>query len=369
MLRRSLLLAGLLLAVPGSRALAQCSGINLVEQAFPVGGTEQTRWRVCWQEQPRHGLLITSAFFRTAPTAPWIRVLFDARVAEIFVPYHDGSPRLYDVTGYNFVLTSVGAADCPAAAGGTLLGSPAHVCKEVRDRGLAWKDYSRVRRGQQLVLWGALGASNYNYIIEWTFRDDGILMGRVGSTAVNLPVKPFTPHIHNPIWRLDIDLNGSAGDSVRFGTHTEPVSGLTATDTEPVIATETGKEWVQEQFNTFDLHDLTLKNAKGNESSYNLIPITSGTSRHNEAFTRQDFWALRYTAGELDAKSLPTYVSNNQSVSNADIVVWYKGSAHHHPRDEDGESTPQGWKGETQVMWAGFMMMPHNLFSSTPLYP
>ena len=35
-------------------------------------GTEETRWRVCWQNQGKQGLVITAAFFRKSPepTAP-----------------------------------------------------------------------------------------------------------------------------------------------------------------------------------------------------------------------------------------------------------------------------------------------------------
>lgn len=347
-------------------AEAQCSGINFVEQKFPVVGVEQTRWRVCWQEQAKNGLVITAAFFRTAPNKPWVRILWDGRISEIFVPYHDGNPRYYDVTNFTFNLVTVSAADCPASIGGATLGS--HVCKEVRDRGLAWKDYGLVRRGQEVALWAALGAGNYNYVMEWAFRDDGTLIGRVGATAVNLPSKPMMPHMHNPIWRLDVDLNGFAGDSVAFGTHTE--AGPNGNDTDPMIATETGKDWDPHAFNSMDIMDSQLKNGHGAPTMYRLMAMpTGGFSRHQEAFTQKDFWVTRYNASEMFAKNLPTYVSTPQAVSNTDIVVWYKGSLHHHPRNEDGEFVSGGWRGEALIMWTGFVLMPHNLFDRTPLIP
>ncbi len=353
-----------LVAVPSAQA--QCSGVNLVEQKFPVAGAEQTRWRVCWQEQAKNGLVITAAFFRTAPNKPWIRILWDGRISEIFVPYHDGSPRYYDVTNFAFNLVQVGVADCPAALGGAPLS--AHVCKEVRDRGLAWKNYGQVRRGQEVALWGALGAGNYNYVMEWIFRDDGTLIGRVGATAVNLPSKPMMPHMHNPIWRLDVDLDGAAGDSVALGTHAEV--GLNGSDTEPMIATETGKAWDPHAFNSLDIMDAHLKNGNGHQTMYRLMPLPAGgLSRHQEPFTQQDFWVTLYNPAEMFARNLPAYVSPPQSVTNADIVVWYKGSLHHHPRDEDGEFVGGVWQGEALIMWTGFMLMPHNLFDRTPLVP
>ena len=64
------------------------------------------------------------------------------RVSDYFVPYHPGSPRYYDLSGFNFQLTPVNAADCPATVGGSLLS--AHVCKEVRDRGLAFHELAQL---------------------------------------------------------------------------------------------------------------------------------------------------------------------------------------------------------------------------------
>jgi len=62
-------------------------------------------------------------------------------------------------------------------------------------------------RGEELILWSALAAAWYNYVIEWAFRDDGVVIGRVGATSSNSPSDPWETHMHNPIWRLDVDLN------------------------------------------------------------------------------------------------------------------------------------------------------------------
>jgi Cu2+-containing amine oxidase len=346
-----------------------CSGINLVDQAFPTTGPEQTHWRLCWNTDPQQGLLIHWAFFRPSPNARWIWIFWDARVSDIFVPYHQGWPRYYDMSDYSFPLTAIGPADCPASLGGTPLGG--NVCKQVHDRGLLWKNWSQVRRGEEVVLWSALGAANYNYIIEWTFRDDGVVLGRVGATAANLPSLPFEPHIHNPIWRLDIDLDGFWGDSVKFDTHTENLPGLTATDSEPLISSESGQDWDPHQFNELHVYDATLKNGKGDPTSLHLMPLpTSGLSRHQETFTQHDFWVTHFDPFEFQARYLPNYISTPEPVSNADIVVWYKGSIHHHPRDEDGEITSSGgWNGVALVMWTGWMLKPNNLFDRTPFYP
>src|SRR3982751_5853498 len=220
-------LALALTAVAARPATAQsCSSPYLVQQTF-TNNASQTQWMICWSTPATWGLAITSAHFRTGPGKPWIRVFWDARVADIFVPYHSGSPRYYDLSGFSFPLHTLTAADCPAP-GGTLLGAPTVVCKEVRDRGLGWKSNSGTYRGKELVLWSALAAANYIYVIRWTFRDDGVVLGEAGATGTNLPGIPTQTHMHNAMFRLDIDFDGAAHDRVDAVTHVE--SGLQGTD-------------------------------------------------------------------------------------------------------------------------------------------
>lgn len=361
-----LLCAGL--AAAGHLA-AQCSAPYLVEQKFPVTGPEETRWRVCWQSQGKHGLVITYAAFRKSPNAPFVKVFYDARLAEILVPYHQGWPRYLDLSTYSSGLVTLNAAKhCPAALG-SLLGTPTVVCKEVRDRGLAWMDDSNGRRGQELALWGTIDAANYNNVIMWIFRDDGAVESRYGATARNLPGLATEPHSHTPIWRLDIDFNGASGDTVHVSRHIEPIGSASSSDAMSTVNTESGFDWKAEEFTTLHIHDASLKNSLGEASMYHFMPLRWGTPRHQEMFARHDFWVTRYNGTELWAKDLPTYVANNQPVANNDVVVWYMGSVHHGPRREDGEVVNGSLVGSAQVMWTGWVMKPHNLFDRSPLFP
>lgn len=359
------LLLGALTLLPS--AFAQCSAPYLVEQQFPVSGPELTRWRVCWQVHPTNGLIITSAYFRTSPSSRWIQVLSDARVSEIFVPYHDDSERYYDMSTVQD-LADVGNDDCPA---GTRLQSdpeqPTDICQEVRDRGIAWKEGPAVHRGQELVLWGALIAGNYNYILEWTFRDDGTFIGRVGATAANLPTNPMMPHMHDAVWRINVDLDGQ-NNSVALVQHQE--MGDFASDTATPIPAACGMEWNQYGFSFLDISNAELTNGRTppDPTTYMLMPLVWGTGRHTESFTQDDFWVTDNNPAQMSARYLPKYVTG-QNVANTDVAIWYKGSLHHMPRDEDGQTVGTSWQGETQVMWTGFVMMPNNLFDQTPFYP
>lgn len=355
------------LAAPAVARAQACSSPYLVEQSFPTGGPEETRWRLCWEMRSGNGLIIRDAWFRKAPAAPWVKVIYDARIAELFVPYHTGSPRYLDVS-FGFGWPKLNSKQCPSSAGGTLLGPGPDVCKEVRDRGVAWNNDMAVRRGQELALWGVIDAANYNYIIRWVFRDDGVILGEVGATATNLPSRPLETHMHGPIWRLDIDLNGAGGDTAHLGTHTEV--GLTGVDTAPMIATEGFRDWTAANYNTIDIHDTSLKNAHGHTSGYHLIPFRNGTPRHQENFTKHDFWVSRYSGSEMTGNLVPNYVTPAQSTNGTDNVIWYYGGAHHIPRDEDGQYSGGTFQPlVAHVMWVGFMLKPHNLFDKTPLYP
>lgn len=348
-------------------ASAQCSTPYFVEQRFPTTGAEETRWRICWQNQGKHGLVITAAFFRKSPTAPFVRVFWDARLGEIFVPYHAGSPRFLDLSTYSGGLVTLNQAHCPSAAGGTLLGSPAVVCKELHDRGLAWMDDGRARRGEEVVLWGTIDAANYNNVVSFAFRDDGAVEGKYGATAVNLSLDEDMVHMHTPIWRLDIDLDGFQGDTVHVASHLE--TGLPATDTSVAVNVEGAIDWKAEQFTTLHIHDGTLKNGKGQSSMFHFMPLRWGQPKHQEPFVNRDFWVTRYRGTEMWAKDLPAYAANGENVANNDVVVWYMGAVHHAPRAEDGELVNGRIEGAAQMMWTGWLLKPHNLFDRTPLYP
>src|SRR6476469_4401615 len=88
----------------GSIAFAQVPPDSAAKAAAlgptPAGAVNQTvafaagsRWRLTVNAMDQFGLVITGARFQKTPTSPFIYVLFDGRLGEIFVPYHDSSHR------------------------------------------------------------------------------------------------------------------------------------------------------------------------------------------------------------------------------------------------------------------------------------
>lgn len=330
-----------------------CTGQSVT---FGAGST----WELCVAAVTKFGVIITHASFRKSPFAPLITVLYDGRLGEIFVPYHPGAPRFGDISQFNFSPSPLNAGDCPfpnVIIGGT-------ICREIEDNGVAWRNDGLVRRGTEARYWGVLDAANYNYIMEWTFRDDGTIAARAGSTGPKLGgPNDTTGHAHTFSWRLDIDLNGSAGDSAFLTKHVESGIPSSAIDSASLIATEGSRVWRATQFNTLEITDNVLQNGNGRRTSYELVPLRTGTGRHSEPFTQKDFWVSHFNAAELLANSLPAYVANVESTNQQDNVIWYTGTAHHESqmRDEDRQTVP--------VLWVGFQLVPHNLFEGTPFFP
>ena len=344
------------------------------------------------------GLIITDASFQKSPRDPFIYVLFDARVAEIFVPYHSGGPRFRDISQFtHFSMLTLDKAKFPLPPGVTpaadpkddvrqIIGSDQKICREMRDY-LAWMQNRAVRYGQEVTYFSVLGAGNYNYIMEWTFRDDGTILARAGSTGPKLDASTAVRsgmsegHMHNFTWRLDIDLNGASANTAFWKSHSENLTApSTGTDNRTPFVKEGSQVWNPEQYNTLEIQDARLRNKHlvnnglGRPTSYELVPMRSGNARHSEPYTQADFWVTLYNPSEthvfkgrpgqgLPLPSLPDYISPAKETENKDLVIWYTASEHHenNSRDEDMNTVP--------VIWTGFELDPQNLWDGTPFYP
>lgn len=356
------------------------------EGGTAAAGRSGTAWKVQYARGMHKGLYITGAWFKRSLDEPWMQVLADARIADLFVPYHESSGiRFFDLTGFSFDLSPVKEED--AGLNGVVLppfeGDPyPTVVREVRDRGVIWKDYANgVRRGRELVLWSGLEAGNYMYLMQYGFQDDGTIACRVGATGQNLPGARKQPHMHNAHWRVDVDLADGKKNNAMLMTHFEATTALRAEDTkEPFnYGVEGGVDWKPEEF-TMVRVESDRKNAAGKPIAYDLMPLRQGNSRHKEPFTHHDLWVSRSHPDrpqEMLFANLPTIVRNHESVEETDVVLWITTSSHHEPRDEDGKPNParrlwrfdDGWEGSALVMWSGFDLRPRNLFDRTPFYP
>jgi primary-amine oxidase len=345
-------------------------------QEFPAGDKMKTAWKVRYSTQS-HGLAITGAWFKKSPTDDWMKVLTDLRLSEIFVPYNNGT-RIYDM-GARGGGKLIAPTKAEVGVHGTVLDQK--IVKEVRDTGLFYKFYQNARRGQELALWGTVPVGNYNYIIHYTFHDDGTLSCRLGATGPNFGNHYTMGHMHNGCWRINMDLGGTGNNTVKVVKHIEPPKGLGKIAADEVESdfndgVEGGIDWVDREYTRLRVYS-TIKNAHDHYSCYelqaNLRPGTPRHYRNKEEFSHHDFWVTPFEWNEQYYVEVPRFAAKKRNIKNADVVIWYMSPMQHVPRDEDGiypmvNNRPVR-QGIAMVMWGGLDMRPRNLFDATPLYP
>jgi Cu2+-containing amine oxidase len=341
-------------------------------QEFPGAGEQKTAWKIQYAVgKPRPGFMITGAWFKTGPNEEWFQVLGELRLSEIYVPYNNGT-QIYDIGSQgNYSMLKHTEAD--AGANGKLL-HDGLIVKEIKDTGILWKYYDKVRRGQELVMWGTMSAANYNYLIEYSFRCDGSLQCRLGSTGKNFGNHETTGHMHHGCWRIDLNVGEKDHNNVAVVRRQELKAGK-GEDKVEYLKTECGIEWKAEEFTRLRV-ESKMKNAQGKPISYELIPQRPGTPRHTDpraTFSAYDFWVTPYKFDELYYGFLQKFTQQKRSIADTDVVVWYMSPAYHLPRDEDGifidpKGRPQV-RGVAMTTWCGLEMRPRNLFEKSPLYP
>jgi len=351
-------------------------------------------WHVCVRDMGRTGLWVGPVHLRRTVGGPWITVLYEAGLADIFVPYHTTNFRPYDMR-WTQGLSMLGPQD--TGMNGSLIwlsGDPSPtVVAEVRERGIGWlcKGTSQpTYRAQEFVVWGISDAGNYDNIIEFGFRDNGAMTFRMGNTGFNAqPVpSPLEPHTHNALWRVDMDLNGFPGDTAYWLTHGEPgptVPLPQAQDVRTPLNVEGSRRWSEGE-NAGLLIEDNATNAFGNRLGYEFVPVDNMPSRHfgpDENWTQNDVYVTRWSGNELSwigpyfypgpwldpDHYLLTYL-NGQSTNGQDLVVWVKSAVDHHPTDEDRSHADLGTTnvtGVTPTHWSGFRVEPYNLFNSNPM--
>ena len=186
-----------------------------IEIRQPLGhGFELDGYRVTWQNwnfhlrpDQRTGLVVSQVDYRETPETEPRSVLYQGYLSEIFVPYMDPRYKWYTlnyIDAGEFVAGGLGkplmpGADCPdhavyvdstkTGANGYPSTVPGTICIYERETGdPSWRHWSsegaESRRSRDLVvrLGGVVG--NYDYLVDWIFRQDGSIEVRVGATGI-----------------------------------------------------------------------------------------------------------------------------------------------------------------------------------------
>lgn len=380
-----------------------------------------TQWSLCWEIRPLEGLIIKAAFFKggviNGVKDQERLVLYRASIAELFVPYDNNAQRFRDVTVHDPLGNHTRPLTKKDCKGKLLKGvhpsskkSEHLVCREVEDRGIAWKYFDTVKRGEELALWSSVQTGAYHYIIRWAFWDDGTIHPEVGLTGA-LQIGTID-HSHNVYWRFDIDLDGFANDRVESFHHVQDPGLLTAKDDWTPFTVEGASDWnpITTPGIPFDtttgqswrVMDKAISNAKGRGISYELIPnqevlirgapgvVKCGPScTPEENFTNHDAWVtsgagIRFLcelfpdnnktgAGQVilpatcdtptpyPKKDVTEFITPSEGVDGQDVILWYALHVHHRTRAEDED--------KMMIHWAGPSLQPRDFFDNNPLAP
>jgi hypothetical protein len=371
------------LAAPAAAAPPSdsCSGAYSLDETLPSGA----RWQLCWDHHDLGGIVYADVYF-TPRGGSARKVLHEASVAQIHVPYDDSGARFHDVTDYglgNTHLNDMTSADCP---GGTLLkhGSKDALCKQIEKIQPAYQHRGRRATGYALKLFSVSHVGAYNYIPTWRFHDDGTIAPSVGATGrlqrfgtdplYGWPIRPTTTtgisHIHNYFWRLDFDFDDGTDQEIVDELNHVRV-GATRERQVTTFTTEAARSLDMSLRRSWRIRDLGLANPAGQAISYHLEP-THHAHRFDgpsfEPWTANQLYVTRFSSCETYAThndvvggcgaNLTSFV-NGQSVNGQDLVLWYGLTFHHLPTDEDEPNM--------HAHWDGFEIVPRDWTVANPL--
>lgn len=388
-------------------------------------------WRFHLRPDQRIGLVLSLVGYSQEPGAQPRSILYQAHLSEIFVPYMDPSFGWYRrnfIDAGEFVAGGLAKAllrgrDCPdnAAYLDTTMsnekGRPRTVrdtiCVFERETGdPAWRHWSEEqpdsRRSRDLVVRVGAVVGNYDYLLDWIFRQDGSIEVRVGMTGI-LEVKAteepdaFEPasaadaygrfvdqnlvavnHDHYFSYRLDLDIDGTSNRFVtdRLVTRRLPKShprrSLWVREEHVAGSEEQAKIDIDlKQPALWRVLSNERRNAVGYPTSFQLLPGRNAATllskddypRRRAGFIDHNLWVTpqrdgeRFAAGEHPTLSepglgLPAWTEANRPIRDTDIVLWHTIGTHHLPRSEDWPVMP--------TMWHGFELRPFDFFDRNP---
>ncbi len=400
--------------------------------SFRLGGNdvEWQNWHFHFRIDRRVGLVVTNVGYQDG--AKLRSILYEGSLSEIFVPYMDPSEDYYWATYFDLGEFADGFSapldpgnDCPDNAvyfdqvyaddTGMPALTPRAACLFERYSGdVAWRHAGAVdtlesRKGRDLVLRTIGSFSNYDYIFDWVFRQDGTIQVAVGLTGIDEfsstaaragsagsgdpPVAngllvadnvaaPFHDHFFN--FRLNFAVDGAANSFVRDRLVTERLAG-----SKPRKSVWVDKPVILKVENDAKLRvdpahpemwrviNPSVRNSVGYPVGYEIVPGDYAASllspddypQQRAGFTDYTLWVTpyrsdeRYAAGDYPTQSrggdgLPSWTKANRPIENTDLVVWYTMGYHHLPSAEDFPVMP--------TQWLQFELRPFNFFSHNP---
>ncbi|XP_039018117.1 copper methylamine oxidase-like isoform X2 [Hibiscus syriacus] len=286
------------------------------------------------------------------------------------------------------------------------------VCLHEEDHGILWKHQdwrtglSEVRRSRRLTVSFVCTVANYEYGFFWHFYQDGKIEAEVKLTGIlslgalqpgetrkyGTTIAPglYAPvHQHFFVARMDMAVDCKPGEA--FNQVVEVNLKVEEPGKENVHnnAFYAEEELLRSELQAMrDCNPLTARhwiirntrnvNRTGQLTGFKLVPgsnclpLAGSEAKilRRAAFLKHNLWVTPYAPEEMYPggefpnqnprvnEGLATWVKQNRSLEEADIVLWYVFGITHVPRLEDWPVMP--------VEHIGFMLMPHGFFNCSP---
>ncbi|CAN1295514.1 Amine oxidase [copper-containing] zeta, peroxisomal [Linum perenne] len=282
------------------------------------------------------------------------------------------------------------------------------VCLHEEDHGILWKHQdwrtglAEVRRSRRLSVSFICTVANYEWIvlqdgkIEAEVKLTGILSlgalqpGEVRKYGTTIAPGLYAPvHQHFFVARMDMAVDCKPGEAfnqvVEMNVKIEEpgkdnVHNNAFYPEEELLRTElqamrdcnplSARHWI--------IRNTRTVNRTGQLTGYKLVPgsnclpLAGSEAKflRRAAFLKHNLWVTPYARDEMYpggefpnqnprvGEGLATWVKQNRSIEETDIVLWYVFGVTHIPRLEDWPVMP--------VEHIGFMLMPHGFFNCSP---
>jgi len=396
-------------------------------------------WRFHLRADMRPGTVLSMVEARFGTS--WRSVAYQMHLSEVFVPYMDPDQSWYFRTymdsgeyGFGNLLSPLrNGVDCPSYArflsvtmpqdDGEPIQIPNAICLFERSIGdPAWRHYEIVGRAPQdqspavgrsaseLVVRSAASIGNYDYLMDYIFRQDGSIHIAIGATGIDATkgaasrsmkdataaaetrygtliapglVAPFHSHYFN--FRLDLDVDGTANDFLRERLTQQalpegsPRRSIFAVTSEMPATEQAARSRIEPGSPAlYHFGNHNVESALGHHPGYMLMPegsyvhpllapddppVRRNSYLHYQLSVTPLAPAERYAGGRFAMMSdgsdtLGAWTARDRPIGNRDIVAWYTVGFHHVTRMEDWPVMP--------THWFGFTLMPHNFFGSNP---
>lgn len=396
-------------------------------------------WRFRYRIDKRPGVVLSNIDVNDG--SDWRSVLYQAHLSEVFVPYMDPGEGWYWRTymdsgeyGFGLFLTPLTpGVDCPSYAtflpavinddAGQPLEIPDAICVFERNIGdPAWRHFEIFAQSEEtfvpaegrpeteLVVRSASEVGNYDYLIDYRFKQNGEIYIKIGATGLDAVkgvastsmddetaaedtrfgtliaphlVAPFHDHYFN--FRLDFDVDQPKNNfgvmeivPAKLDADSPRRSMWTVEHKMPKSELEARYQVSAKSPRYYHLMNPDRKGPLGHTPGYMIhhgsiaygpFDFANDPPMKRNAYIEYSVWntvhdpAQRYAGGAFPMQgdgsdTLAEWVKADRNLMGRDIVTWFSAGFHHIPRMEDWPVMSTEWK--------TVHIMPHNFFAHNP---